>query len=69
MEVAVSRPAAVKPLRWPSLRIWTGTISVDGGNWYAAASPFGGYKASGIGPQGGLEGFEQHFEAMIIGRT
>jgi len=48
-------------------RIRTGTISVNGGNWYAADSPFGGYKASGVGRQGGREGFEQYLETKTIG--
>ncbi|HMC71200.1 MAG TPA: aldehyde dehydrogenase family protein, partial [Mycobacteriales bacterium] len=43
-------------------RIRTGTIGVNGGIWYGADSPFGGYKASGIGRQNGLEGFEQYLE-------
>jgi aldehyde dehydrogenase (NAD+) len=47
-------------------RIRTGTMSVNGGNWYAADSPFGGYKASGIGRQGGLEGFEQYLETKTM---
>jgi aldehyde dehydrogenase (NAD+) len=47
-------------------RIRTGTLSVNGGNWYAADSPFGGYKASGIGRQGGVEGFEQYLETKTI---
>ncbi len=48
-------------------RIRTGTVSVNGGNWYAADSPFGGYKASGVGRQGGREGFEQYLETKTIG--
>jgi aldehyde dehydrogenase (NAD+) len=48
-------------------RIRTGTLSVNGGNWYAADSPFGGYKASGIGRQGGLEGLLQYLETKTIG--
>jgi len=47
-------------------RIRTGTLGVNGGNWYGADSPFGGYKASGIGRQGGLEGFEQYLETKTI---
>jgi aldehyde dehydrogenase (NAD+) len=47
-------------------RIRTGTMSVNGGSWYAADSPFGGYKASGIGRQGGTEGFEQYLETKTI---
>jgi aldehyde dehydrogenase (NAD+) len=47
-------------------RIRTGTLGVNGASWYAADSPFGGYKASGIGRQGGLEGFEQYLETKTI---
>jgi aldehyde dehydrogenase (NAD+) len=43
-------------------RIRAGTIGVNGGIWYGADSPFGGYKASGIGRQNGDEGFEQYLE-------
>jgi aldehyde dehydrogenase (NAD+) len=41
-------------------RIRAGTASVNGGVWYGADSPFGGYKASGVGRQNGIEGFEQY---------
>ena len=47
-------------------RIRAGTISVNGGIYYGADSPFGGYKASGIGRQNGLEGFEQYLETKAI---
>jgi aldehyde dehydrogenase (NAD+) len=47
-------------------RIRTGTLGVNGGIWYGADSPFGGYKASGIGRQNGLEGFEQYLETKTI---
>ena len=43
-------------------RVHAGTVSVNGGVWYGADAPFGGYKASGIGRQNGLEGFEQYSE-------
>jgi aldehyde dehydrogenase (NAD+) len=43
-------------------RIRTGTVTVNGGIWYGADSPFGGYKNSGIGRQNGDEGFEQYLE-------
>ena len=39
-------------------RIRTGSISVNGGMWYGADGPYGGYKTSGIGRQNGVEGFE-----------
>lgn len=48
-------------------RIRTGTISVNGGIWYGADAPFGGYKASGLGRQNGLEGFEQHLQTKTYG--
>lgn len=47
-------------------RIRAGTASINGGVWYGADSPFGGYKASGIGRQNGLEGFEQYTETKTI---
>ena len=39
---------------------------VNGGVWYGADAPFGGYKASGIGRQNGVEGFEQYTETKTI---
>jgi aldehyde dehydrogenase (NAD+) len=47
-------------------RIRAGTLSVNGGIWYGADSPFGGYKASGVGRQNGLEGFEQYLETKVV---
>jgi aldehyde dehydrogenase (NAD+) len=47
-------------------RIRTGSIGVNGGLWYGADSPYGGYKASGVGRQNGLEGFEQYLETKAI---
>jgi aldehyde dehydrogenase (NAD+) len=43
-------------------RVRAGTVGVNGGVWYGADAPFGGYKASGIGRQNGIEGFEQYTE-------
>jgi aldehyde dehydrogenase (NAD+) len=48
-------------------RIRTGSIGVNGGLWYGADSPYGGYKDSGIGRQNGIEGFEQYLETKAIG--
>ena len=48
-------------------RIRAGTLSVNGGIWYGADSPFGGYKASGVGRQNGLEGLEQYLETKVLG--
>jgi aldehyde dehydrogenase (NAD+) len=47
-------------------RIRTGSISVNGGVWYGADSPYGGYKSSGIGRQNGTEGFEQYLETKAV---
>ena len=33
-----------------------GTISINGGMWYAPDAPFGGYKQSGIGREMGVAG-------------
>ncbi len=43
-------------------RVRAGTAGVNGGVWYGPDAPFGGYKASGIGRQNGIEGFEQYTE-------
>jgi len=47
-------------------RIRTGSMSVNGGLWYGADSPYGGYKASGMGRQCGIEGLEQYLETKAI---
>jgi aldehyde dehydrogenase (NAD+) len=48
-------------------RIRTGTISVNGGAWFGADSPFGGYKESGIGREHGIAGFEEYLELKTVG--
>lgn len=47
-------------------RVRTGTISVNGGMYYGADMPFGGYKQSGIGREMGKMGFEEYLEAKTI---
>ena len=47
-------------------RIRTGTIAVNGGVWYAADAPFGGYKQSGLGREMGVAGFEEYLETKLI---
>jgi aldehyde dehydrogenase (NAD+) len=47
-------------------RVRTGSIGINGGTWYGADSPYGGYKASGIGRQNGVEGFEQYLETKAV---
>ncbi len=44
----------------------TGTLSVNGGLWYHADAPFGGYKQSGIGREMGVAGFEEYLETKLI---
>jgi aldehyde dehydrogenase (NAD+) len=43
-------------------RIRTGTLSINGGNYSAPDSPFGGYKQSGIGREMGVAGLEEFLE-------
>jgi len=47
-------------------RIRAGTVGVNGGIFYGADAPFGGYKASGVGRQNGIEGLEQYLETKTI---
>ena len=47
-------------------RIRTGTISVNGGVWFSADAPFGGYKQSGVGREMGLAGFEEYLETKLV---
>jgi aldehyde dehydrogenase (NAD+) len=47
-------------------RIRTGSIGVNGGMFYGADAPFGGYKNSGVGRQCGIEGFQQYLETKTI---
>jgi aldehyde dehydrogenase (NAD+) len=48
-------------------RVRAGSMNVNGGLFYGADAPYGGYKTSGIGRQNGLEGFEQHLETKSVG--
>ena len=48
-------------------KIRTGTLSINGGIWYGADAPFGGYKQSGIGRQCGIEGLEIFTETKTVG--
>jgi aldehyde dehydrogenase (NAD+) len=47
-------------------RIRSGTVGVNGGVFYGAEAPFGGFKCSGIGRQNGVEGFNQYLETKTI---
>jgi aldehyde dehydrogenase (NAD+) len=47
-------------------RIRTGTLSVNGAQWFCADSPFGGYKQSGLGRENGEAGFEEYLETKVM---
>lgn len=47
-------------------RIRAGTVSVNGGMCIAGDLPFGGYKASGIGREWGVEGIEEYLQSKAI---
>jgi len=58
--------AAPDRLSWVVSRMRTGTINVNGGVWYSADVPFGGYKQSGIGREMGLAGFGEYLETKLV---
>jgi aldehyde dehydrogenase (NAD+) len=47
-------------------RIRTGSLGINGGVAYGPDLPFGGYKASGIGRQNGVWGFDQYLEVKAL---
>ena len=47
-------------------RIRAGFMGVNGGAPYGADMPFGGYKASGVGRQNGIAGFDQYVEVKSV---
>jgi aldehyde dehydrogenase (NAD+) len=47
-------------------RFRTGTVGVNGAQWFHPASPFGGYKQSGLGREWGTEGLEDFLEVKTI---
>jgi len=47
-------------------RVRTGSLNVNGGMAYGADLPFGGYKASGVGRQNGVAGFDQYLEVKSL---
>jgi len=47
-------------------KIRTGTLSVNGAQWFDIDTPFGGYRQSGIGRENGLAGFEEYLETKVI---
>jgi aldehyde dehydrogenase (NAD+) len=49
-------------------RLRTGTVSVNGAQYFDSTSPFGGYKQSGLGREWGTEGLEEFLEVKTIAR-
>ncbi|WP_019925365.1 aldehyde dehydrogenase family protein [Nocardia sp. BMG111209] len=47
-------------------RIRTGTFAINGGNYFHADAPFGGYKQSGIGREMGVAGLEEFLERKTL---
>ena len=47
-------------------RLRAGSIGLNGTAAYGADVPFGGYKASGVGRQNGVAGFEQYLEVKSV---
>ncbi len=47
-------------------RIRTGTLSINGAQWFDVDTPFGGYRQSGVGRENGLQGFEEYLETKVI---
>ena len=47
-------------------RIRTGTMALNGGQWFNVDTPFGGYKQSGLGRENGLMGFEEFLETKVM---
>ena len=47
-------------------RIRTGTIGLNGGQWFNVDTPFGGFKQSGFGRENGVMGFEEHLESKVM---
>ncbi len=47
-------------------RVRSGTLSVNGAQWFHVDNPFGGYKQSGVGRENGRLGFEEFLETKVI---
>ena len=47
-------------------RLRTGTIAVNGAQWFDVESPFGGYKQSGLGRENGLHAVDEYLEEKAV---
>ena len=50
-------------------RVRTGTIGVNGGQYFSPDVPFGGYRQSGVGRESGILGFEEYLEIKAIAES
>jgi aldehyde dehydrogenase (NAD+) len=48
-------------------KLRTGTVGINGGQWFGVETPFGGYKQSGLGRENGVQGFEEFLETKSVG--
>ena len=48
-------------------KLRTGTVGINGGQWFGVDTPFGGYKQSGLGRENGVQGFEEFLETKSVG--
>jgi aldehyde dehydrogenase (NAD+) len=62
---AISSADTERALRM-ARRIRTGTMNINGANFFAPDSPFGGYKQSGIGREMGVEGFAEYLQTKTV---
>ncbi len=47
-------------------RVRTGTMALNGAQWFHPDTPFGGYKQSGLGRENGVAGLEEYLETKVI---
>ncbi len=47
-------------------RIRTGTLGINGAQWFSVDTPFGGYKQSGVGRENARLGFEEYLETKVV---
>jgi aldehyde dehydrogenase (NAD+) len=47
-------------------RLRSGTVIVNGGQYYSPDVAFGGYKQSGIGREMGRAGFEEYLQIKVM---
>ena len=47
-------------------RIRSGTMSINGGQYFSVDAPFGGYRESGLGRENGSMGYEEYLETKLM---